>query len=129
MSVTKLLGQCEFVVQVQHSRLQSGEERQLRATLRQLESRRSSVERAGLVHLAVMGEGGIGGVLQGVRALEGHVNAILAQEEAHAGLSAAGKFVFCLLHVVLALGMVSEGGKYVCMCECASVHVCAAMGT
>ncbi|KAL3146260.1 hypothetical protein ABBQ32_002962 [Trebouxia sp. C0010 RCD-2024] len=79
----------DMITEVQHSRLQSGEERQLRATLRQLESRRSSVERAGLVHLAVMGEGGIGGVLQGVRALEGHVNAILAQEEAHAGLSAA----------------------------------------
>ena len=84
--------QVEFIVQVQQSRLQPGEERQLRATLRQLESRRSSVERAGLVHLAVMGEGGLGGVLQGVRALESHVNGILAQEETHAGLSAQGKF-------------------------------------
>lgn len=97
--------------------------------LRQLESRRSSVERAGLVHLAVMGEGGIGGVLQGVRALEGHVNAILAEEEAHAGLTAAGKFVFCLWHVVLALGVVSEGGMYVCMHVCsACMCVCMAMG-
>lgn len=82
------------MLQVQQSKLQPGEERQLRATLRQLESRRSSVERAGLVHLAVMGEGGLGGVLQGVRALEGHVNAILAQEEAHAGLSSEGETYF-----------------------------------
>ena len=80
-------------VQVQQSKLVEGEERQLRATLRQLESRRSSVERAGLVHLAVMGDGGLGGVMQGLRTLEGHANAILDQEEAHATLSSEGKFV------------------------------------
>lgn len=78
-------------MQVQQSRLVEGEERWLRATLRQLESRRSTVESAGLVHLAVMGEGGVGGVMQGLRALEGHANAILDQEEAHASLSWEGK--------------------------------------
>lgn len=73
-----------FGFQVQQARLAEGEERVLRARLRQLESRRSSVERAGLVHLAVSGEGGVGGVLEGLRTLEGHVDAILAQEEAYA---------------------------------------------
>ena len=79
------------MVQVQQSRLVEGEERRLRATLRQLESRRSTVERAGLLHLAVMGEGGVGGIMHGLRALESHANAILDQEEAHASLSLGGK--------------------------------------
>ena len=84
------------MVQVQQSRLVEGEERQLRATLRQLESRRSTVERAGLLHLAVMGEGGVGGVMQGLRALEGHASAILDQEDAHASLNLEGKSVSSL---------------------------------
>ena len=70
-------------VQVQQAKLEEGEQQFLRARLRQLEARRSSVERAGLVHLAVSGEGGVGGVVEALRELEGHVDAILAQEEAH----------------------------------------------
>lgn len=84
---------CETVVQVQQSRLVEGEERRLRATLRQLEARRCTVERAGLLHLAVMGEGGVGGVMQGLRALESHASAILDQEEAHASLRSRGELV------------------------------------
>lgn len=42
-------------MQVQRSRLEPGEERQLRAGLRQLDARRASVERAGLFHQAVTG--------------------------------------------------------------------------
>lgn len=45
-----------FCMQVQQSRLQAGEERQLRAELRQLDARRASVDRAGLVHQAVTGD-------------------------------------------------------------------------
>ena len=75
---------------MRQSKLEEGEERQLRATLRQLESRRSSVERAGLMHLGVSGEGDVGGVMQGLRTLESHVNAILDQEEAYASLSTEG---------------------------------------
>ena len=89
-------------LQVQQSRLVEGEERRLRATLKQLESRRSTVERAGLVHLAVMGEEGVGGVMQGLRALEGHANAILDQEEAHS-LSLEGKSVRLVVHVICPL--------------------------
>jgi len=44
------------------------------------------VQTAGLVHLAVSGEGGVGGVMEGLRTLEGHVDAILAQEEAYSDL-------------------------------------------
>lgn len=90
-------------MQVQQSRLIEGEERRLRATLRQLESRRSTVERAGLLHLAVMGEGGVGGVMQGLRVLEGHASAILDQEEAHASLSLGGKLARLCIDVVLPL--------------------------
>ena len=51
------------------------------------------METAGIVHLAVMGEGGVGGVMQGLRTLEGHANAILDQEEAHASLNWEGKSI------------------------------------
>ncbi len=78
-------------LQVHRSKLEEGEERFLRARLRQLESRRSSVERAGLVHLGVSGEGGVGGVVEALRTLEGHVDAILTQEEAHTQLSTTGQ--------------------------------------
>ena len=78
-------------LQVRQSGLHEGEEHQLRAQLRQLDSRRASVERAGLMHLAVSGEGGVGGVMQGLRTLEAHVDAILDQEEAHASSSMSGK--------------------------------------
>ena len=78
-------------LQVHRSKLEEGEERFLRARLRQLESRRSSVERAGLVHLGVSGEGGVGGVVEVLRTLEGHVDAILVQEEAHTQLSTTGQ--------------------------------------
>ena len=77
-------------MQIQQSRLVEGEERTLRAKLRQLEARRSSVERAGLMGLAASGEGGVGGVVEGLRTLQGHVDAILAQEEAYANLNASG---------------------------------------
>lgn len=78
-------------LQVHRSKLEEGEERFLRARLRQLESRRSSVERAGLVHLGVSGEGGVGGVVEALRTLEGHVDAILTQEEAHTQISMTGQ--------------------------------------
>ena len=78
-------------VQVRQAKLEEGEQQFLRARLRQLEARRSSVERAGLVHLAVSGEGGVGGVVEALRNLEGHVDAILAQEEAHTGAKATGQ--------------------------------------
>ena len=42
------------------------------------------------MHLGVSGEGGVGGVMQGLRTLESHVNAILDQEEAYASLSTEG---------------------------------------
>ena len=42
-------------VQVHKARLEEGEERKLRAELRQLDARRSSVERAGLFHQALSG--------------------------------------------------------------------------
>lgn len=80
-------------VQVRQAKLEEGEQQFLRARLRQLEARRSSVERAGLVHLAVSGEGGVGGVVEALRNLEGHVDAILAQEEAHTGAKATGQNV------------------------------------
>lgn len=75
--------------EIKQSRLVEGEERILRAKLRQLEARRSSVDRAGLMGLAASGEGGVGGVVEGLRTLQGHVDAILAQEEAYANLNAS----------------------------------------
>ncbi|KAL0049069.1 hypothetical protein WJX82_005500 [Trebouxia sp. C0006] len=81
----------QMIQEVHRSKLEEGEERFLRARLRQLESRRSSVERAGLVHLGVSGEGGVGGVVEALRTLEGHVDAILTQEEAHTQLSTTGQ--------------------------------------
>ncbi|KAL0026315.1 hypothetical protein WJX77_010508 [Trebouxia sp. C0004] len=81
----------QMIQEVHRSKLEEGEERSLRARLRQLESRRSSVETAGLVNLGVSGEGGVGGVVEALRTLEGHVDAILAQEEAHTQLSTTGQ--------------------------------------
>ncbi|KAL0031413.1 hypothetical protein WJX79_009850 [Trebouxia sp. C0005] len=81
----------QMIQEVHRLKLVEGEERFLRARLRQLESRRSSVERAGLVHLGVSGEGGVGGVVEALRTLEGHVDAILVQEEAHSQLSTTGQ--------------------------------------
>jgi hypothetical protein len=72
------------VSQVRAAGLEEGEERQLRASLRQMESRRQAVERCSMVRLAVSGDGGGGGVLDGLRGVEAHLHAILMQEEAAA---------------------------------------------
>lgn len=64
--------------------VEEGEERQLRAQLRQMESRRAAVERCGLVRTALGSEGG---VADGIATVQGHVQGVLMQEEAAAALS------------------------------------------
>ena len=61
---------------------EDGEERSLRAALRQMEARRQAVERCGLVRLALGGGSGEGGVEDGIASVEQQLRAVLVQEEA-----------------------------------------------
>ncbi|EFJ47154.1 hypothetical protein VOLCADRAFT_117930 [Volvox carteri f. nagariensis] len=70
-------------------RVQPGEERELRRTLKKMEARRAAVEQCGLVRMALCGEGGRGGVTDALRTIEAQLNAILAQEEQNRAMAAA----------------------------------------
>ncbi len=61
----------------------AGEERQLRAGLRQLEAQQSAAEQCQLASMSL--GGGNGGVDDGLRAIEQTLRLILSQEAAHAG--------------------------------------------
>ena len=74
-------------VQVAAQDLAPGEDRGLRGRLRQLEARRSSVERAGLVHSALSGDGGVGGLDDMLRSVRSHLQAIAEQEQAFSTLA------------------------------------------
>ena len=74
-------------MQVAAEDLAPGEDRKLRLCLRQLEARRSSVERAGLVHSALSGDGGVGGLDDMLRSVRGHLQAIAEQEQAFSALA------------------------------------------
>jgi hypothetical protein len=75
--------------QVHAAALELGEERRLRRRLRRMTERRGAVARCQLVGQALAGEGGggAGGLDDGLRAVEGHLSAILGVEEAHAALA------------------------------------------
>lgn len=70
---------------------EEGEERSLRAALRQMESRRQAVERCGLVRVALGGGSGEGGVEDGIASIEQHLQAVLIQEEAAEAAAALDK--------------------------------------
>ena len=74
-------------MQVSAEDLTPGEDRTLRSRLRQLEARRSSVERAGLVHSALSGDGGVGGLDDMLRTVRGHLQAIAEQEQAYSAMA------------------------------------------
>ena len=71
--------------QVRASRAQPGEERALQAQLRAMAARRSSMERCNMVHGAIEGDGGSGGIAEGLRELELHLASVQSSEQAHAG--------------------------------------------
>ncbi|GLC69764.1 hypothetical protein PLESTF_000877600 [Pleodorina starrii] len=70
-------------------RIQPGEERELRRTLKKMEARRVAVEQCGLVRMALCGEAGAGGVTDALRTIEAQLNAILALEEQNRAATAA----------------------------------------
>jgi hypothetical protein len=74
--------------QVRAAEVQAGEEAALRLRLRQMEARRASVQRCGMVHTAVMGDSGAGGLHEGLRSVQTQLSAVLADEEAYAALRA-----------------------------------------
>ena len=74
-------------MQVSAEDLTSGEDRTLRSRLRQLEARRYSIERAGLVHSALSGDGGVGGLDDMLRTVRGHLQAIAEQEQAYSAMA------------------------------------------
>ena len=65
-------------MQVSSAGVQPGEEQALRRRLRHMEARQSSVQRCGLVAAAQAG------LQEGVRAAQTQLNAVLAEEQAHA---------------------------------------------
>ena len=71
-------------VQVSSAGVQAGEEQALRRRLRQMETRQSSVQRCALVAAAQAG------LQEGVRAAQTQLNAVLAEEQAHADALAGG---------------------------------------
>eukprot|EP00884_Botryococcus_braunii_P022424 jgi/Botrbrau1/8866/Bobra.50_2s0023.2 len=81
------LRQESLVQQVGRARVEEGEERRLRARLRQMEAERAALERCSLVRAALSPDdsgslGSRGSLLGGLRALEGHVRAVVAVQEA-----------------------------------------------
>lgn len=70
---------------------EDGEERSLRAALRQMEARRQAVERCGLVRLALGGGSGEGGVEDGIASVEQQLQAVLMQEEAAQAAASLGQ--------------------------------------
>lgn len=64
-------------LQVERARVQQGEERAIRARLRQAELRRTAVEQCGLAVLGISGEGGGGGLTGAIRAIQAQLNSIV----------------------------------------------------
>ena len=123
INAAHLANTVDLHLQIRQSKLEEDEERNLRARLRQLEARRSSVERAGLMRQAALGDGGVGGVVEGLRTLQGHVDAILAQEEAYASMSKAGllkEHFFPCSYLSLAILLALE----VRITLCSLLHIC-----
>ncbi len=58
--------------------MQPGEERAIRARLRQAELRRTAVEQCGLARMGISGEAGGGGLVGAVRAIQAQLNSIVA---------------------------------------------------
>ena len=78
--------------QVRQAGVAPGEEEGLRQRLRQMEAHRSSVQRCGLVRIALVGdEGAASGVQDGLRSVQTQLHAILADEEAFAAMEAGGQ--------------------------------------
>lgn len=76
-------------VQVREAGVAPGEDVALRQRLRRMEARSASVQRCGLVHTALAGEAG--SVAEGMRAVQAHLRAVIADESAHAAAEAGAR--------------------------------------